>query len=204
MKTSAKLAQSIVGTSEGRPLYDFYRTPSGVTLALLGVESFDNNIWEPACGDGAISEVLKSKGYTVISSDIIDRGYGECGKNFFSFTEAKTPTIITNPPFKLAEDFIKHAQRIGVKKIALLLKLAFLEGKSRSRLLERSGLSRIWVFRGRITFTRNGEKQRGSGMIAFGWFVWDNTYKGAPQVGWVDEIKKEDEFQKSIFGESFG
>jgi hypothetical protein len=94
--------------------------------------------------------------------------------------------MITNPPFKLAEEFIKHARTLELEKFALFAKLAFLEGARRSRLLESSGLSRVWVFRERVTLTRNGEPSRNSGMIAFAWYVWDAwDFGNPPTIGWI-------------------
>jgi ParB-like chromosome segregation protein Spo0J len=55
----------------------FYRTPTETTRALLKVEKFRSRVWELACGDGAISKVLIEAGYEVVSTDLIDRGYGE-------------------------------------------------------------------------------------------------------------------------------
>lgn len=194
MRKSVRIAQSIVGTSPGRPKYDFYRTPPGATLALLEVEQFDHHIWEPACGDGAISEVLKRQGFNVISSDLIDRGYGHT-QNFFSFNEAMADTIITNPPFRWAEEFVEHAKALGVTTIALLLKLTFLETQERSFMLERTKLSRVWVFRDRLTMTRNGEPSRNGGMIAYAWFVWDSEHKGPPTLGWIKSVSETDLYQ---------
>lgn len=146
MKQVAKLAQSIIGTNNdgGRPEDDFYPSPPGAVLALLQTESFDREIWEPACGDGAISKVLSDQGYTVHSTDLYNHGYGQAGLNFFAFQESLADTIITNPPFSLAEEWIKHAKRLGITKMALLLKLAFLEGQKRSRLLKNSPWLKSW------------------------------------------------------------
>lgn len=181
--------RSIVGdVPDGRPEDDFYPTPSPVTEALLEAESFGREIWEPACGDGAICRVLERNGHSVTASDLIDRGYGETGKNYFDATQAPCRQMITNPPFVLAEEWVKHAKRLKVDKFALLVKLAFLEGVERSQLLRESGLSRVWVFKRRVTFTRNGEPQTGTGMIAFAWFVWDK-HGGPPVVGWIDHTK---------------
>jgi len=77
-----KRAQSIAGTNKGmnsgveRPELDFYPTPRRGTESLLSVESFVGNIWECACGDGMMSKVLEEQ-YTVISTDIEPRGYGQ-------------------------------------------------------------------------------------------------------------------------------
>ena len=99
-----KRAQSLVGTSAGRPDHDFYPTPRNAVEELLKVEKFDGDIWEPACGDGAISKVLEEYGHTVYSTDLIDRGYGHTGAEY-DFLTYKHPSnnIITNPPFTKTE-----------------------------------------------------------------------------------------------------
>lgn len=77
---------------------DFYATSPLATELLLELENFNENILEPCCGKGHISEVLKKSGYKVTSSDLIDRGYGEV-KDFFDYKEFNGD-IITNPPLK--------------------------------------------------------------------------------------------------------
>jgi hypothetical protein len=64
--------------------HDFYPTPPEAVRALLSVEQFDGTIWEPACGDGAISRELEAHGHNVVSTDLIDRGYGQSGSDFLS------------------------------------------------------------------------------------------------------------------------
>jgi len=179
-------ALSIVGASGGgRPIHDFYPTPLGATIALLQVEQFPKTIWEPACGDGAICKVLQARGHDVIASDLIDRGYGEGNIDFLQTTTKRANALITNPPFRLAEDFLAHALNLGIEKIGLLAKLAFLEGQKRSALLQSSPLARVWVFSNRLKLTRRGASYKNSGMIAFAWFVWEKHYIGAPQLGWI-------------------
>lgn len=82
-----------------RAAYEFYPTPPEATRALLSVESFEGDIWEPACGDGAISKVLKAAGYQVVSTDLINRGYGAGGHNFLKSDKTLAKNIITNPPY---------------------------------------------------------------------------------------------------------
>lgn len=196
-----KRAQAIVGTNNdgGRPEHDFYPTPRGVTLALLDVEAFPTVVWEPACGDGAISKVLWEHGFTVVSEDLIYRGYGVGDLDFLVNREKKADCIVTNPPFSLANEFIKKAHDLGVSKVAYFMKLAALETLERSYLLERTGLSRVWVFRNRVLLTRNGKPARGGGMIAFAWFVWDSLHHGSPTLGWIQEITTVQERQLSLF-----
>lgn len=61
---------------------DFYATPRSAIEQLLDVEPFYGSIWEPACGDGAISRVLQERAYKVTSTDLVDRGYGAAGVDF--------------------------------------------------------------------------------------------------------------------------
>ena len=178
-------AQSIVGTSKGRNWHDFYPTPRAATEALLGVEKFDGEIWECACGDGAISKVLAEHGYTVKSSDLINRGYGETPVDFLLMPrENVTDNIVTNPPYGLAEEFVRTALGASRRKVAMLCKLAFLEGERRKRMFETTPLARVHVFSKRITMTRNGDEMPNGGMIAFAWFVWEHGYEGRPTIGW--------------------
>jgi hypothetical protein len=190
MDTKLKRARSLVGISPGRPDGDWYPTPPEATEALLQQESFEGLIWEPACGDGAICRVLEAHGHSVYATDLIDRGYGKGGVDFLTqpeiYNEADRPRhIITNPPFKLAEEFIWNSLRHADSKVAMLCKLQFLEGAKRKKMFESTPLKRVYVFSKRLTMTRNGEKMANSGMIAFAWFVWEHGYTGEPTIAWI-------------------
>lgn len=183
------VALSIVGHDRdgGRPKDDFYPTPPEIPEALLEVETSwpSLSVWEPACGKGHISKVLQEHGFGVISTDLNDYGYGHTGIDFLATSTARAPVIITNPPFKLAQLFAEHALALGVQKLALFGRLAFLESKGRRAFFETSPLRKVWVFSRRVHLTRRGEKPRGGGMIAFAWFVWQAGYEGEPTIGWL-------------------
>ena len=167
---------------------DFYRTPPQCTLALLAVETFADDVWEPACGDGAISEVLLNAGYTVISTDLIDRGYGIGGSNFLGSTVLGVTDLITNPPYELADEFALHALKLGVRKMALLCRLAWLEGQDRyERLWRQQKLARVWVFSPRQTLWRGDDEatEDDGGMTAYAWFVFEQDHAGASVLGWL-------------------
>lgn len=190
LPTSVKRAQSIAGTNKGtnsgieRPELDFYPTPRRGTESLLGVECFSGSLWECACGDGMMSRVLEEK-YDVISSDIEPRGYG-FQMDFLSSDKLLAPNIVTNPPFVMAQEFAQHALSLQCEKLALLCKLAFLEGVSRSTWLESTPLKVVHVFKRRLKFTRNGDENiKGGGMIAFARFVWEKNYTGRPEINWI-------------------
>ena len=101
---------------------DFYPTPKWATHALIENEQFSGDIWECACGDGAMSDVLAGTGNKVISSDLYDRNYGEHGVDFITENRS-VDNIVTNPPFHSAEPFVESALRNSKKKFALLLRL---------------------------------------------------------------------------------
>ena len=131
------VAHRMVGHNDrkDRQKDDYYATPTNATEALLDVESFDGNIYEPCCGEGHIAKVLEDKGFDVESADLIDRGYGNVNKDFL-FEQEKRDNIITNPPFKNALDFAKHSIWIADQKVALFLKLTFLEGVARRKFFD--------------------------------------------------------------------
>ena len=187
MSGSVAYVRGIIPDAENRERDDFYPTPPKATKALLSVESFEGGIWEPACGDGAISKVLEEAGYSVLSTDLVDRGYGQGGIDFLLDYQTAADNIVTNPPFKFAEQFVRHALGRSRRKVAILDRLAWLEGKARKRLYAESPIARVWVFSERVPMLRGGDQMMagGGGMIAFAWYVWEHGYTGKPTLGWL-------------------
>lgn len=164
---------------------DFYPTPAWATHALLEVETFTGMIWEPACGDGAMAEVLRARGHIVEASDLYDRGYGETGLDFVT-GDRRVANVITNPPNNSAEGFIAAALRQTERKVAFLLRLAFLEGSSRgSGLFRTNPPSRVHVFSERVTFAPAGVTLTNGGTSAYAWFVWDREAAGPTVLSWI-------------------
>ncbi|WP_296746047.1 hypothetical protein [Mesorhizobium sp.] len=163
---------------------DYFPTPAWATHALMENEPFDGEIWECACGDGAMSRVLARDGNRVHSSDLYNRGFGEIG---IDFNAAKTAAdnIVTNPPYNSAEGFVRSGVNLARKKFALLLRLAFLEGANRANtIFAKCPPSRVWVFSERITFYPAGAVQGGSGTTAYAWFVWDKDALSQTELKW--------------------
>lgn len=179
--------RGIIPDKTNRQRDDFYPTPPVATELLLAAEKFEGDIWEPACGDGAISKILLAHGYDVRSSDLIDRGYGETNIDFLLDYQTTADNIVTNPPFKFAREFVEHALSRSRRKVVMLCRLAWLEGKERRKLFLRTPLARVWVHSERVTMLRNGNQMMagGGGMIAFTWFVWDHAHEGPPTLGWL-------------------
>lgn len=163
---------------------DFYPTPAWATHALIDNERFDGDIWESACGNGAMSKVLETAARSVHSSDLYDRGYGEAGVDFIK-ADWCADNIVTNPPYNAAEAFVRSGVRLARRKFALLLRLAFLEGSNRANtIFSDTPPSRVWVFSERITFYPVGAVQAGSGTTAYAWFVWDKDAPSGTELKW--------------------
>ena len=165
---------------------DYYATPPKAVELLLEQESFSKNIWEPACGEGHISKVLEQKGYTVYSTDLIDRGYGEGERDFFSETGIFQGDIITNPPYKCAKEFVEKALTMVPpgNRVAMFLKLTFLEGQARRELFKNTPPQVIYVSSARLQCGKNGNFA-GQSAVAYAWFVWRRGYP-RPNAHWVD------------------
>jgi hypothetical protein len=122
---------------------NFYRTPPGVTKALLrNVRLPEGKIWEPCCGDGAMAQVLEAHGHPVVATDLKDRGYGEGGRDFLA--EPRLPdgvtAIVTNPPYGklLLPKIVAHALELTRPvggMVALLVNAQWPYSKTNSKLL---------------------------------------------------------------------
>lgn len=170
---------------DNREKDDFYPTPDTAIIPLLNQELFEGKVWEPACGDGAISKWLDNFGHDVVSTDLVDRGFGTAGVDFLMETQKLADNIVTNPPYKLAQEFIQHAIDLGVTKHCWLLRLAFLEGVKRfNDLYVHNPPARVYVFSKRQTMIRgdHDEAWYGSGKMAFCWMVWDKRLAGSETV----------------------
>ena len=180
-------------TEEDRQVDDYYATEPRATELLLEQEKFSGIIWEPACGGGHMTKVLEEHGYNVISSDIVDRGYPYTQVlDFLTFNAKNKVDIITNPPYKYAKEFVEKALDIsedGVK-VAMFLKLTFLESKARKKLFEKYPPKTVYVSSSRLQCAKNGDFEKyGKGVgtaVAYAWYVWEKGYKGDPVIKWIN------------------
>lgn len=167
---------------------DYYATAPQAVELLLEQEVFAPIIWEPACGEGHISKVLEKNGYSVISTDLVDRGYGTGGVDFMGITETNAEVdIITNPPYKYAKEFVERALSVVAdgQKVAMFLKLTFLEGKGRRELFHSMPPQTVYVSSARLQCGKNGNFV-GTSMVAYARFVWVKNYKGQTLIKWIN------------------
>lgn len=162
---------------------DFYETPYSLTRLLLDNVKLKGLVLEPAYGHGAIGKVLSERKYDYISYDI------STGSDFLEELH-RYPTVITNPPYSLAGDFIKKAQEIS-DEIFFLLPLSYLHGKKRYDDFwtnKEFPLKKIFVF---TRYPMLGDELREdgkhrTGMMVYAWFWWKKDHVGQPTIEWLD------------------
>lgn len=163
-------------SATGRKKDDFYATVDlDVTRALLSRYKFGNRtIHECACGTGEMAEVIKSFGYHVVSTDLVNRGYGMGGLNFLEIANPMAPVVITNPPFKLAAEFVQHGmEELKLDAMALLLKSTWTHGMRRAAQFE----ALTPILKLDLTWRPDFSGQ-GAPTMEFSWFIWKRGFKG--------------------------
>ena len=175
-----------------RQQHDYYATEPKAVELLLAEETFAPTIWECACGEGHLSKAIEKAGYSVISTDLVYRGFGyPIPVDFLSEKDEGgfSGDIITNPPYKYALEFVEQAIKV-VKphnKVAMFLKLTFLEGQKRKSFFKKNPPKTIYVSSSRLICAKNGdfEKYKDSA-VAYAWYVWEKGYLGDPVIKWIN------------------
>lgn len=174
-----------------RQKHDYYATEPKAMKLLLEEESFSNVIWECACGEGHLARVLEEHGFEVIGTDLIYRGYGDPKPMDFlkeSFDDFEGD-IITNPPYKYALEFAQKALDSihPGRKVAMFLRLQFLEGKARKKFFKENPPKTVYVSSSRLNCAKNGNFDKDkSSAVAYAWFVWEKGFKGDPIIRWIN------------------
>lgn len=179
-------------TEEERQNEDYYATDPIAAELLLSEETFNKNIWECACGEGHLANVFNRHGYNVRYSDIINR----CNNEILDFLSPENThwdgDIITNPPYKFAKEFVEKSLEIIPEgnKVAMFLKILFLEGKERKKLFQKYPPKIIYVSSSRILCAKNGDFQKmkdgGGSAVAYAWFIWEKGFKDNTIVKWIN------------------
>lgn len=173
-------------TTEKREENDFYATDPAAIDRLFEVEEFSRHIWEPAAGMGHLSKRMIELGYDVRSTDLIDRGYADCApcNDFLKKVSIWPGDIITNPPYKFAQEFVEKALSLieDGSKVAMFLKITFLESRKRKKFFKQFPPKTIYVYSSRARIAKNGDFEKtdnsGGNAVAFAWFVWVKGYTG--------------------------
>lgn len=179
-------------SDKDRQQHDYYATEPRAMELLLAEEQFSPVIWECACGEGHLSKVLEQHGFEVISTDLIYRGFGDPEPlDFLKETlDDFEGDIITNPPYKYALQFVEQALNSVQpgRKVAMFLKLQFLEGKKRKEFFKENPPKVVYVSSSRLNCAMNGdfESYPSNNAICYAWFVWEKGFKGDPVIKWIN------------------
>lgn len=173
-------------TEDERPEADFYPTPQSLVKVLLGSYNIPRTItiWEPACGEGAISSFLKEEGYSVFSTDLRST---RAEDKVFDFLDRSIPLpeevknvdiIITNPPFSRFDDFVIRAKELA-PIVIMICKVNFLGAYQRSDRGVWKNLKHFNVFNRQVDY-RSPVREDGKfqcGNLITGWAIWDRSWK---------------------------
>jgi hypothetical protein len=188
-----------IGLPSGYPraANDYYTEPRWLVDALLRHERFVDPVIDPCCGGGSIVAALRDAGYAATGSDIADRGFGERA----DVLQLRQPiaSLVSNPPFKLAEQIVWRCLPLLIPggKLALLLRLAFLESQERQRLFDETPLARVLVPRQRASMppgcTDGPRDHHGAlipaaasgGSTPYAWFIWEPGCVHPTTLGWI-------------------
>lgn len=174
-------------TKEEREENDYYATDPKSIDDLLDRETFSYNIWECASGGGHMVERLRARGKNVLSTDIVDRGDQDFIEDFLKTKREFDGDIITNPPYKFATEFVlKALEKVREGgKVAMFLKLTFLEGQERyTKLFKENPPKTIYVYVKRIQCGKNGEFV-GTSAVCYAWYVWKKGFRGKTSIDWI-------------------
>lgn len=181
-------------TDKEREQDDFYATDPIAIDKLMDAVIIHDNVWECACGQGHLSERMKTYNKNVVSTDLKDRGYGTAGVDFLDMIARPVQSpcaIVTNPPYKYAKEFVEHAIKLldNGDMCCMFLKLTFLEGKARKKLFQKYPPQKVLVFSERVLCAKNadfeGMKEGGGSAVAYAWFVWEKGYTGKTVIEWI-------------------
>jgi hypothetical protein len=179
---------------------DLYETPAAAIRALLKVEKLHGPLWECACGPGSIVRELRAAGHTVVATDFADYGCPDSRGGVDFLKEQRAPdgveTIITNPPFKFADEFVRHALMLA-PRVVMLLRFLFLESQGRVDIIDGGQLARVYLFIDRVPMMHRAgtECEKESSALAFGWYVWDRNYSGPITLQRIWCRERETEFE---------
>jgi len=167
---------------------DLYETPPEAVQALVRAEKLPRVIWEPACGPGAIVRVLRACGHVVVATDLVDYRSADQDHHGWDFLlEQGIPdgieAIVTNPPFKNANEFVAHALEL-CPRVVMLLRLAFLESTRRTSILDGGQLARVHIFRNRLPMMHRAgwTGSKVTNPTPFAWFAWDRNHTGPTEL----------------------
>jgi len=165
----------------------FYVEPGWCPRRLFEVERFDGEVCDPCAGIGRSADAAYAAGYSVIATDLVDRGYPKLnGVEDFLRSDRRTDNVVCNPPYHICRAFAEHALKLARQKVAMIWLARRLNA---AHWLQRTPLARIYLMTPRPSMPPGavilaGEKP-GGGRQDFVWLVWDRQHQGPPELRWL-------------------
>jgi hypothetical protein len=199
MKTSQNKSHAVMAQrTESVDSLDDFPTPPWGTRALIE-HVLDNpaglanqTCLEPACGEGHMAKVLAEYFGDVSASDIHPYGYGDV----IDFTSHPIEVgsydwIITNPPFRLGEDFILKALAAARVGVAMLTRTVFIESVGRyNRIFNVTPPTKFAQFTERVPMVKGRLDAKASTATGYCWIVWEKKKRGQPRLVWIPPCRK--------------
>lgn len=169
---------------------DYYVTPVGSIQQFLQAFNAVENIFQnegitilDPCAGGDVKnpmsypEALTKEGVdplNISTVDIREDSLAEIKGDFLTLDQGEFDVVISNPPFKLAIEFIEHSLRHTVEDgfVIMLLRLNFFETKTRKPFFERNMPKYAFVHHKRMSFTEDGKTDS----VAYMHCVWQKGH----------------------------
>lgn len=183
---------------EAKDSLDDFPTPPWAVRALIehviedGEDTGHMTALEPACGRGHIAQTLKEYFAKVSANDVHDYGYGEVG-DFLTKVHATNSVdwVITNPPFRLGEEFILRALPIARRGVAVLVRTVFIESVGRyNRLFSQTPPTTVAQFTERVPMVKGRVDKKASTATGYAWVIWEKEKAGTSTLAWVPPCRK--------------
>lgn len=187
--------------SEPHDSLDDFPTPPWATRALCeflvkrGLDLRSMKVREPAANRGYMARPLAEYFGQIDASDVHDYRMGFAVRDFL-FPEP-LPTVdwtITNPPFKLAEQFIERALKTSTGGVAVIVRAAFLEGQGRyENLFSVNPPTSVLQFTERVVMHKGKVTKDGSTATAYAWLIWQSQFRerGVAELRWIAPCRKQ-------------
>lgn len=199
-------------TDHERGDHDYYATSPEALELFSPLYPIAHKVFEPSCGEGHLSKWLVEHGHDVLSTDLVDRGYGIGGVDFFKVGEGgdvfddcqgtkllrewangETFDILTNPPYNVSLDYVLHAIELipDDGHVLMFLKTTFLEGKQRKKLIFDVNPPRyVFQYSERILCAKNGDfdymRRHGGSAVSYAMYVWNKRNdEKKTEVRWI-------------------
>lgn len=183
---------------EDKNSLDDFPTPPWATRALLehvlGPDNVNGrSVLEPACGRGYMSMVLSEYFNTVHSADVHDYGYGEVDDfNLTKWPEDSFDWVITNPPFKSAENFVSKGLSVARHGVAVLVRTVFIESIGRyERLFQNRPCDTFAQFVERVPIIKGRVDPKATTATGYAWLIWTKSPVDSSRLVWIPPSRRQ-------------